>query len=241
MRHNGLKLALMTALGVLIAGCSMTPEEEAAAIERELLELPDGGDLFGAIKEEYPEDLADLVDRVQGLSLAERNGTAGQQLGTQFIQEFMTKIGPEAVRAPAEELLIWSATEAELYEALQRSATEACANMTMGSWVFIDEDNKVARAAIQRRNVAMIRAAAAGRDDPQDYGEPSEAQLNQLGDAIAATGLDPDLQATLGNIQAMLELSPTDQCDLGVAYYQGISALPDEIEPTIAAYMFTPE
>lgn len=234
-------LILPLSCAFILAACSLTPEQEAELIERELLNLSDASGLFGTIKEEYPEDFAQLIDQIQAMPLADRNGEPGKQLGVQFIQDFMTRIVPEATRAPAAELLVWSATEAKLYQTLQRSATDACASMTLGNWIFVDEANSVARSAIERRNVAMIQAAAAGRDDPQSYHEPTEAQFNELGDAIAATGLAPALQATLGDLPQMQTLAIDDQCTLGVAFYRGIAALPDDVEPAVAAYMFAPE
>ena len=235
------RIAFAGAIALGLAGCGLTPEQDREAIERGLFEESTGAELFKVIRDTYPDDVNALVTQLQELPLAERSEARGREIGAAWLQDFMTRIGPDAVKAPAEPLLVWSATEAELYEALQRSATEACATMTMGGWVFVDEANIAAQAAIQRRNTAMVKAAAAGRDDPQDYAEPSEAELNRLGDAIAATGIDPDLQALLGLLPEMQALPVQEQCELGVAFYQGITALPDDIEPVVAAYMFAPE
>ncbi len=246
MRHtNGLagvcKLALFGAAYALLSACSLTPEQEAAAIEEGILSTPGAEELWATIKTEYPEDLAMLVQQLQEADVAEiGNEELGEQIGAAWLRDFFSRIGPDSVKAPAAELIVWSATEGELYTTLQRSAVNECAAMTMGEWIFVDAANTVATAAIARRNAAMVRASAAGRDNPQIYTEPGEADFNRLGDSIASTGLDPDLQATLGSDAAMAALSPAEQCEIGVAVYSGLSALPDEEEVELAAYMLSP-
>ena len=164
-----------------------------------------------------------------------------EEIGAQWLREFFDRIGADSVKAPAAEMIAWSAAEHELYAALQRSSVPDCAAMTMGEWIFIEDSSSATAAAIARRNAAMVRAAAAGRDNPQDYAEPDDGAFGVLGDAIAATGIDPELQANLGSDQAMAALSPEQQCTLGVAVYKGLSAMPDDLEPQMAAYMLAPQ
>ncbi len=231
----------LTALVLALSACGATPEQERAELERTLVEESEGAELFAVIQEEYPEDLSVLLDQLQNVDSADRNEARGKEIGAAWLQDFMTRIGPDAVKAPADALLVWSATEAELYKTLQRGAQSECATMTMGGWVMVEEGNAVVQAAIQRRNTAMVRSAAAGRDDPQEYGEPSQEQLDQLGEAIAATGIDPQVQAVIGSLPDMQALPTPEQCQIGVAFYQGITDLPDDVEPTVAAYMLSPE
>ncbi len=238
---SGARGAALLAFAASLAACGMTPEDERAAIERDIMNAAEGAELFAVIKQEYPDDIDNLVSQIQAVPVSDRSESRGRDIGAQWLQEFMIRIGPDAVKAPADPLLVWSATEAELYETLQRSAQAECATMTMGGWVILEDENAAARSAIQRRNTAMIRSAAAGRDNPQEYAEPSEAELNRLGDSIAATGVDPDLQAVLGLVPEMQALPVREQCQLGVAFYQGITNLPDDVEPAIAAYMLAPE
>lgn len=235
------KLALIGATALSLAGCEMIAEQDRAQIERDILSTPGTQGLWQAIKEEYPDDFAQLVDRIHELDFQQRSDERlGEEIGKQWLQEFYDRIAPDTVRAPAAELLAWSEQEFELYAELQRSSLSDCASMSMGEWIFIDPSNITATAAITRRNTAMVRAAAAGRDDPQTYEEPSDAAFNRLGDAIADTGLEPQLQATLGSDAEMALLSPAEQCQLGVAVYQGLRDLPDDVEPEMAAYMLAP-
>lgn len=246
-RHIGglgrsLQIALIGGLGVALCACGMTPQEEADVIERGILETPGAQKLWATIKADYPADFAILVERVRGASPAELVDAArAEEIGAQWLREFFERIGPDAVMAPAAEMIVWSAAEHELYAALQRSSEPDCAAMTMGEWIFIDDTGSATAAAIARRNEAMVRAAAAGRDNPQDYAEPDDGAFGILGNAIAATGIDPELQAKLGSDQAMAALSPKQQCALGVAVYKGLSAMPDNIEPQMAAYMLAPQ
>ncbi len=231
----------LTALALALSACGVTPEQERAEIERTLVEDSEGAELFAVIQKEYPDDLNALLDQLQDVDPTNRNEARGKEIGAAWLQDFMTRIGPDAVKAPADALLVWSATEAELYETLQRGAESECATMTMGGWVMVEGSNTVVQSAIQRRNTAMVKAAAAGRDDPQEYSEPSQDQLDRLSDAIAATGIDPNVQAVIGSIPDMQALPIPEQCQIGVAFYQGITDLPDDIEPTVAAYMLSPE
>ena len=235
--------ALMTgAVCAMLAGCGATAEQDRAAIERDILGTPGAQDLWATVKEEFPEDFNALVDQVQALDFVERRDAERvKQIGADWLRGFFDRITPLAVKAPADELIAWSAAEYQLYATLQRGAVRECAAMTMGEWIFIEPSNAAATAALARRNAAMVRASAAGKRDPQVYAEPSEAEFGRLGDAIAATGIDPRIQGTLGDIGAMEALSPDQQCALGVAVYQGLASLPDDVEPPMAAYMLSPE
>lgn len=236
------RAGLIVAACGLLAACGFSPEQDRAAIERDILATPGGQELWRTIREEYPQDFDALVGQIQALDFGERRDAAKvEQIGTKWLQQFFDRITPHAVKAPAEPLIAWSATEAALYSTLQRGAVNDCAAMTMGKWIFIDESNVAATSAIARRNAAMVRASAAGRADPQDYSDPDERAFEQLGDSIAATGIDPQLQAALGSDLAMMALTPAQQCEIGVAVYQGLSDLPDDVEPAMAAYMLSPE
>ena len=232
----------LIALGCIgLAACQPSPEQDRAQIERDILATPGSEELWGTIKREYPADFGVLVDRVQALDNAQRRDPANSKaIGEEWRQEFFIRIAPDSVKAPAEEMLAWSAAEAQLYSNLQVSALEACADLTMGRWVFIDESNVAASRAVEQRNAAMVRAAAAGRDDPQEYATPGEADFMKLGDAIAETGIAPEIQETLGFVDRMAALSPEDRCELGVALYQGVTALPDEDEAKMAAFLLSP-
>lgn len=235
------KTVLVGVACAMVWACGPIPGDEADAIEQGILATPGAEDLWATIKAQYPDDFAALVEQVRALSPEEQaDPDRAEQVGADWLRDFFARIGPDAVRAPAEQLLIWSATEGELYTSLQRASVQDCAAMTMGEWIMVDDKAGAVTAAIARRNAAMVRASAAGRDDPQTYEAPAEADFAQLGAAIAATGIDPELQAALGSDEAMQALSPEGQCAVGVAVYTGLAALPDDSEPRMAAYMLAP-
>lgn len=227
---------------LLLASCNVSREQEAEHIERDILATPGQQQLWRTIKDEYPQDFDALIEQLQSLDFQERRDEARiEAVGTDWLLNFLDRIAPSAVTAPPAEILSWSATERDLYSVLQRGAIEECAAMTMGQPITVQRSNAAATAAIARRNLAFVQAAAAGRRDPQDYDEPDEADWARLGDAIAATGLDPQLQDTLGSEAAMLALSQPQQCEIGVALFTGIADLPDDVEPEMAAFMLAPE
>jgi hypothetical protein len=240
-RQFALSIAAMAGACALIAGCGLSPEQEADAIEQGILSSPGSEDLWATIKTHYPDDFADLVGRLRALDAQERTDNARTEaVAAEWLRDFFARIGPDAVKAPPKAMLTWSTTEGELYAALQRASQDQCAAMTMGEWVYVDDKQGAVAAAITRRNAAMVRAAAAGRDTPEGYLPPDKADFEQLGKAIAATGIAPDLQAALGSDEAMEALPPEDQCKVGVAVYTGLTALPDDVEPRVAAYMLSP-
>lgn len=235
-------LVLAGATCALVAGCTPSPEEEAAQIERDILATPGQEQLWRTIKAEYPQDFDALIAQLQALDFGERRDEERvNSVGTGWLIAFLDRIAPTTVMAPPAELLAWSATERDLFAVLQRGAVSECAAMTMGQAITVDQSNAAATAAIGRRNLAFVRAAAAGRRDPQTYAEPDEADWLRLDAAIAATGIEPRLQGTLGSPQAMMALSPSEQCEVGVALYTGIAELPDEFEPVMAAYLLATE
>ena len=234
--------AVLGAVALLLAGCNMSPEQDAAAIERDILGTPGTFDLWPTIKEEYPEDFAQLIAQIQALDYKDRNNPdVTKQIGGTFLIDLIARIAPDAVRAPAPELLAWSRAESNLYATLKRGAVSECASLTMGKPIFVNQSNAAATSAIARRTVAIIRAAAAAGRDPQTYAEPAEAEWVQLFDAIAATGLPPDLQNALGSETAMQSLTEEQQCDVGAALYAGLSNLPDDVEPHVAAFVLGAE
>lgn len=239
---RGRKWLLLGAACTALAGCEASREAEAEQIERDILATPNAKQLWRTIKDEYPQDFDALVARLQDLDYPERGDKARvEQIAADWLRDFFERVTPYAVQAPASELIAWSTSESELYEVLQRGAVDDCAAMTMGEWIYIEESNAAATAAIARRNAAMVRASAAGKANPQVYEEPSEEAFTVYGDAIAATGIAPELQETLGSEAAMLALSAEEQCEIGVAVYRGLSDLPDDLEPPMAAYMLSPE
>ena len=229
-------LLLIGAGSVLLSGCEVSREQEAAQIESEILATPGAEQLYRTIKDEYPEDFDRLVAQYLSLDFSERrNQNRLDEVATTWLLGFLDQVVSDAIKAPASEMLAWSAAEHDLYSTLQRGAVRECAALTMGQSITVDESNAAAIAAITRRNHALVRASAAGRDDPQSYTDPDETAFLRLEDAIARTGIAPELQATLGSEEAMLALSPEQQCKVGVALYEGLTLLPDELEPEMAA------
>lgn len=235
-------LPLVAAATLLLTGCGTAPEEEVAAIERGILETPGAQELWHTIKAEYPDAFAGLVSEIRAMDLEARGDAARiETVGAQWLQRFFADIALDAVIAPPPELIDWSAAESDLYRVLADNSQDQCANMTMGEWIVVGRQESELAGAIAQRNAAMVRAAAAGRDDPHTYAEPDQEDFAALGDAIAATGLDPELQARLGSDEAMQALSPEDQCAIGVAVYSALAKLPDDAEPRMAAYMLAPD
>lgn len=162
------KLAFIALASAALAACGISPEQDRAAIEKGILSTPGAEELWQTIKDEYPDEFDDLLDRVQALNTSERlDRSKPEAIGAQWLQEFFTQIGADAVKAPAAELIAWAKVEHEMYVALQSSAVAQCGQMAMGQWIFIREDNEVAQSAIAKRNAAMVRAAAAGKATPQ--------------------------------------------------------------------------
>ena len=233
------------ALGVMalaLASCDQMAGDPGATIERNILDTPGQEELWLTIKQEYPRDFAQLVSEIESLQPSQRRDNAIiERLGAEWLQGFFATISPDAVRAPAPQLLAWSEAEHALYASLQDGAVSQCARLTMGDWITVDPEDAAITAAIARRNAAMVRSASAGRQSPVEYADPAEDALRQLGNAIAQTGLDPQLQASLGSTEAMEALDAAQQCEVGVAVYAGLTALPDDAEPLMAAYMLAPK
>lgn len=70
------RIALIgTAVCALVA-CGLSPEDEAAAIERDILATPGAETLWRTIKDEYPQEFDALVSDVQALDWVEQRDTA---------------------------------------------------------------------------------------------------------------------------------------------------------------------
>lgn len=225
----------------MLTACGLTPEAKRAAIEDGIMSNAESRELWLTVKREFPQDYDILLSQLEALDINQmQDQQVIKNVTETWLLDFYARIMPDAGKAPAAEMLAWSAADTRLFEALQKSSVETCASMAMGMPIAIDPGDSEANLAIAARNKAIVIAAAAGQADPQSYGEPEQATFDLWSAAIAARGIEPELQASLASEEEMARLSQADQCRLGVAVQQAVTDLPDEIEPEMAAYMLAP-
>jgi hypothetical protein len=231
-------MALALGLSVAVAGCAMTPEEEAAMIEQSLLTDTVSSGNWEAIKQGYPKEFAKLVEEIRV-----EYGKNGKDLpaaaakAEPWLIAFHDRIRPDVNRAPADALLAWSTADYELLALLEKEDVEQCAKLVRGESTVIRSTIPKVNAAIAERGEMTIRAAAAGRDKPQEYATPSSAQFIDLENAIRKAGLDERLLNALAAPNGMAGLSPPEQCNVGVSLAKAIEALPDKDAAQLTAHM----
>ena len=109
-------------LAAALAGCGVTPEQEARAIEEGIMENPANREMWQAIKANYPDDFARLITRLQALPAAQkRNEAAVTAASGRWMIEFQEAITPDALADPRDQLLALGDANLALFKALQRA------------------------------------------------------------------------------------------------------------------------
>lgn len=231
-------MALALALGAALAGCTMTPEQEAAMIEETLLSDKVTSGNWQAIKDGYPKEFAKLVELIRTeYGKNDKDLPAALVKADEWLIGFHETIRPDVNRAPAKALLAWSTADYELLALLEKEDVDQCARLVRGESTIIRSTIPKVNAAIAERGEATIRAASAGRKDPQEYSSPSEAQFVALEAAMRKSGFDDRMFDAFSSPDAMAGFSPPEQCRIGVLLAKSIESLPDQDAAQLTAHM----
>ncbi len=235
------QLWLILAATVMLAACSLTPEQKEREIERGILSDPATRPMWESIKEHYPAEFAGLLKKISTIPDSKLTDQAFMaKVGARFVIDLQNSSIPFAARAPAQEMLALTQADLELYETLrERSLVECALLSTSGSFEGNSETDRATKSLMSDRNVAFFDAVAAGRENPQAYGTPSDSDFASLGQAMVELGINDRSMAALGDMATLMALSHAEQCDIGVAVNQAVLTLPEDKAAEMAAFLLS--
>ena len=124
------QLCLMLAATIMLAACSMTPEQKEREIERGILSDPATRPMWESIKQHYPVEFAGLLKKISSIPDAKLTDEAFMaKVGARFVIDLQTSSVPFAAKAPAEEILALTRADLELFESLRERSLVECAQL----------------------------------------------------------------------------------------------------------------
>lgn len=213
-----------------------------ATIEAELIKDPFAGRLFRTMKETHPKALTGFTER---MSVLMRNGSSLDHIrgeAYKFLLEAGEENLPAVAQAPHARLAELRKTQRTLITALRERDVMLCARFVMTGAVFVQTVSEEIRPLLMDANVAIWRAAAAGRDHPAKRKVPAK-----LEEADAKIAVDAMREAGMSDADLQIFTSPTgmrwapewQQCAIGEFFWNAIDGMPAERADVITAMLLT--
>ncbi|MFZ1744026.1 MAG: hypothetical protein WAT93_14330 [Pontixanthobacter sp.] len=239
---RGIALPLAVLCG-LVAACSPSKTREQAALEFEqgLLAEPGTSPFWEAVKQEFPEEFAKLVNR--GVE-AELGGTLSQDQGLALGREWLTglesKHGAAIKFAPEQSLTKLVHSTVDLIVVFEDRDQQSCAKLALGDSFDTSSMSPRIQSALQRNKVDRIRAMAGGIKTPVTRTDPMDADFAALFAGMRALGASERIMDLLTDDRKLAAASPRDQCTIGVILYRAMAQLPNERAARLGAFMLVP-
>lgn len=225
---TGLFMAL--AFAGALAGCALSPEEQRAQLEEQLVEHPNTGETWRAIKRHFPDDFDTYVASIVDLPVSDQmSEDAVMANEMRWFNGFLARTQPAAFVAPLPELLKFRDAQRAMAEAVEAHSIALCARYSNGEELGMIDMGDAARKASAAHNAAMIRSAAAGMRDPQNYDLPSDAEWRQLGNQMLADGVPERILVMMDDEASFMAASEADRCTGGTSFHRALAGLPDEL------------
>lgn len=236
------RLAAALALAMPLAACDnsifMSPE---AQLDAEIASDPGLAELYGVLEQEFPEDYAALRQTLLDSMLEDRTGQAGYYGGQTFMLQFMDRNMHHFGAAPQASLFEVRTESIRAIEMLAADGVGLCARYTMSGLAHDDMPSNRTELQLSRLTVAQIRAMAAGRDNPVERMEATEADWNAYADMMAQNGMsDDEINAFFMGGTPLLSYPEETQCRVGQAIYKALEDLPDDASERLSAMILLP-
>lgn len=240
--RTGLRLAAALALAVPLAACDssafMSNEDQ---LDAEIASDPGLAELYGAIEEEFPEDYAALRQTLLDSMQTDRSGQSGYYGAQNFMLQFMARNLHHFAAAPQEDLFDVREHSIRAMAMVASEGQGMCARYTMSGLAHDDFLSARTEMQLSRLTVAQVRAMAAGRDNPVERGEATEADWDAYARQLQANGMTADeVDAFFYGGAALMGLSEGAQCRLGQAIYSALEDLPDDTSERLSAVILLP-
>lgn len=211
-------------------------------IEAELVKDPLAGRLFTTIKQTHPKELGEFTKRMSVLMRAGSSAETVRQEAYQFLSKTTEGHVKAVAQAPHAELSELRRTQRALLKALEGHDVMLCARFVMTGSVFVPQAQGEIRPLLVDANVAVWKAAAAGRDRPAKRTIPKELPEEEARltvEALRTAGMsDADLQV-FTSPYGMQSAPAWQQCAIGVFLWEGVESLPADKADLVTAVILS--
>lgn len=241
-RGATLRLAALLALAAPLAGCDspllMTPDQQ---LDRAIASDPSITGIYEVLEEEFPEDYAGLRATIIGAIEDGANDETAFAASQGFMIQFMARNAHLFAVAPEAELFAARDTAVRVMDMLAADDTGMCARYATTGLRHDDAPRMRTKLAMGQLTEEQIRVMAAGRDNPVERGDASEADWIAYGDAMFERGMtDPEIDDFYVGGTRLLAADQATQCRIGQAIHHAMADLPDDASARISAIMLVP-
>ena len=199
---------------------------------------PNWGEMFRALRAEYPEEYEKLIDiAAEAVEATDGNPQAKQQSFAEM-RRFMSSKTPFLVRAPDADLHAIALAYAELVHRLQRGDVALCARFSVQGFSPADTIPQPAIRILAHLNALQLHAMRHAESAPA----AARGEL-QPADAIAfmaaVTRLDPASMSLVRDQSKLVAASDAEKCAAGIAVYDAAAALPEAQSANVIAALIT--
>jgi len=208
-----------------------TAERVGAELERD----PQMGDVYVALRENYPADSRRLLE--QAAADANANDMAAADRNAFLFMRRFTQGKSAAITAAPADLLHRIAQEySALFHVLRNSDPALCGRFVTEGFRPGDQPPAYALEHVGRLAALQIRAAHAGESSGRvARGELSDRDGAAFGEAVRAN--DPAAARLIADPAALRAATPERQCDAGTAIYDAAAELPRETSGNVVAQL----
>jgi len=242
--YKGVKYGIMamTALGVVFllrvyGGLfGSPPPTTPAEAERQLLNDPENGEVFGTLKRTFPAEFDGLTKVLaQGGSASQSNREIKANGRAYLVAEMKRHLGAVA-QAPHDTLADYRKAEIQLIRALQSDDVSACATYFSTGEINLPSETSAEKTAMREFQINSWVTEAAGRDNPAGryVSKPAPQDFASIVSGAAQRGSSSE---DVNNLIYGVPMVDQAKCNAGLAMLTGIDALPDTVADNFTAFM----
>lgn len=213
-------------------GGAVSPQSVRAQYETD----PTMGEMFRAVRDDYPDEYARLVAITVEGSEAKRSDPEMKQRGFDEMRSFVRTKLPMIERAQAADLRGVALAYAVLMHALQRDDTGLCARFATSGFRAADTLPADATKAMVHVNALQIHAMRHAEASPAPARD-ALAQPDAVAFMAAVAKENPAALPLLRNQAKLNGASDQDKCAVGIAIYDAVASLPEAQAANLIAYL----
>jgi hypothetical protein len=209
-----------------VAQPTVTVTDTRAAFEKFALTNPAYGEMFRALKQDYPAEFAKFVDTIAGDLDAHVADADMRAKGFAQMRAFMLAKLPLLAAAPDADLHVLSSLYADLMRTMQREDVALCSRFAVAGFGAADIIPPSVQQVLSRANALQIHAVRHAETAPV----PARGQLGPADSqawVAAIARVDSGAMPLLTDTAKLAAASDTDKCAAGVAVYAAAAALPE--------------